>query len=253
MENKKRIFDIIIFSIFGILLILLIKTIIGFEINKSFVKNFESGKYIKGLEDILISTTLFEKYVPYYNRGNQAYQEGDYAEAAKYYKKALEKHVPKGKECDIRVNYALSLVMQINPTNFADSAHSKQSLTIIQQAEDILTEQECAKYPPDKGHDEDAQKLLEELEKLKQQLQDQSNDQNQSENQSQNESNNQSKNESSKNDTQNQEEKEGYNGLENQIRNLQKNTIDSRQSTLDNDEMVYGNGMSGSRYREKNW
>lgn len=261
MVNKKRkILDIVLVSLAILLFLLLAKAIFGYLVNKSFVDNFKEGTYNKAFEDILVSTTLFERYVPIYNRGNQYYQEGDYEMAATYYQAALDTKPPEGKECDIRVNYALALIHMLDPETYANEENAEYTWQIIWTAEYVLTEQECAKYRPDEGHDETAQKLLDELQKLKENLppppasnSTSNNTQNSSGGGQGNNQTNEQNNSSGGNSTQNNTQEDPYNGLENQIRGLQQNTIDQRQQSIDQDQYTYGNASSGRRYNQKNW
>ena len=262
MVNKKRkIFDIVLVSLAIILFLLLVKTIVGYVVNKSFVNHFKDGTYNKAFEDILVSTTFFERYVPIYNRGNQYYQEGDYEKAASYYQAALNEEPPERKECDIRVNYALALLHMLDPETYANEENAAETWQIIGAAEYVLTEQECAKFRPDEGHDEEAQKLLDEIEKLKENLpppppsnETSNNTQNNSggKGDDNNDSNEQNSS-SGGNSTENNTEEDPYNGLENEIRGLQQNTIDQRQKSIDEDEYLYGNRTSGRRNYQKNW
>lgn len=260
MANKKRkILDIVLVSLAIILFLLFVKAIFGYFVNKSFVNHFKDGTYNKAFEDLLVGTTLFERYVPIYNRGNQYYDEGDYEMAATYYQAALDEDPPEGKECDIRVNYALTLIHMLDPETYANEENAAQSWQIIETAEYVLVEEECAKFRPEEGHDETAQKLLDEIEKLKENLpppppsnETSNNTQNSSGGQNSNDTNEQNSSNGG-NSTENNTEEDPYNGLENEIRGLQQNTIDQRQQSLDEDEQVYGNAASGRKYYQKNW
>ena len=76
-SKKRKIWDVILISLAILSFLFLAKAIFGYLVNKSFVDHFKDGTYNKAFEDILVSTTLFEKYVPLYNRANQYYKEGD--------------------------------------------------------------------------------------------------------------------------------------------------------------------------------
>ena len=249
MVNKKRkIFDIVLISLAILLFLLLIKSIFGYLVNKSFVDHFKEGTYNKAFEDILVSTTFFERYVPLYNRGNP------------YYQAALEENPPAGKECDIRVNCALALLNMLDPETYANEENAAETWQIIGTAEFVLTEQECAKYRPEEGHDETAQKLLDEIQKLKENLpppppsnETSNNTQNNNGGGGDNNSNENQNSSQGGNSTKNETEEDPYNGLENEIRGLQQNTIDQRQKSIDEDEYTYGNRSSSRRSYQKNW
>ena len=68
-----------------------------------------------------------------------------------------------------------------------------------------------------------------------------------------NDSNEQNSSSGGGNSTENNTEEDPYNGLENEIRGLQQNTIDQRQKSIDEDEYMYGNRTSGRRNYQKNW
>ena len=97
-SKKRKIWDIVLVSLAVLLFLLLVKAIFGYLVNKSFVDHFKDGTYNKAFEDILVGSTLFERYVPIYNRANQYYQEGDYESAISYYAAALSYNIPEEKE-----------------------------------------------------------------------------------------------------------------------------------------------------------
>ena len=268
-KDKKKAITAFILSIIVLFCLFLIKAVVGFLMNRSFVNNFEQRTYNHYVEEILKYSTIFERYVPYYNRGNQAYVEGDYDTAIENYELALDYNPPSEKQCDIRVNYVLSLLHKLDPTNYADADHKDESIRILEQCIIILMEDECAKQPPEKGHDEEAQKLLEEILELYSQLQppqdgngtsnNSSQDQNSSDqNSSSGESNeqNESSQNQGENSTQNntpEPQPDPYQEYENQLRDIEKNAISDRKDSLESDEYLYGNHPYYSGYRERNW
>ena len=61
-------------------------------------------------EKMLLVDNFPEGEIPCYNLGNEAFKQGDYNGAIYYYSQALSKNTDEEKDCDIRINYALSLV-----------------------------------------------------------------------------------------------------------------------------------------------
>ena len=88
--------------------------IVRFALNEHFRSRYEKEAYEKARseEEALLFLNTPEGYVPLYNMGNTYFKEGDYPKAAEYYEQALAMHPKDGKECPIRVNYALSILYQ---------------------------------------------------------------------------------------------------------------------------------------------
>ncbi len=120
---------------------------------------------------ILIAVAVavyLQLYIYHYNRGNEFYELGQYEKAASEYEKSLKLHVPKGRECDIRVNYALSLCagLNLNDIKALTEDEKTEMINTLETAIDILVEEECAHRDDDNGHDKEAQKLKNELQEI---------------------------------------------------------------------------------------
>lgn len=107
-------------------------------------------------------------YILQYNYGNMAYNQKKYEEAIEKYENALDLFPPKSKECNIRINLALSMLKTIK----SDDTVSVK-LNVLQKAREVLTEKGCANEQDDNGHNAEAEKLKKdidkEIEKLKKQ------------------------------------------------------------------------------------
>lgn len=118
---------------------------------------------------IAVAVTVYlQLYIFHYNRGNEFYELGQYEKAASEYEKSLKFYVPNGKECDIRVNYALSMCAGLNLNDISGLTENEKTVMIgiLETAIDILVEEECAHRDDDNGHDNEAQKLKNELQEI---------------------------------------------------------------------------------------
>ncbi len=136
--------------------------------NEFTISKYEEHDYSQN-DDLLTHTSIFESYVAHYNNGNIHYQCGEYEEAIEDYKQALEANPPhENEECDIRVNLALAIIGTL-PENYSAPENIEQSIQTLEEARDYLLEEECALDEGD-GHDDEAQQLKEEIDKLIEQL-----------------------------------------------------------------------------------
>jgi len=116
--------------------------------------------------DIILLLILFKlittiPMISHYNKGNKMYNQGNYDEAIEEYSKALDSSPSKKKECDIRTNQALSLVKSIRSDD-----EDEFKLELLYLAKDVLCENDCAHENDNNGHDEEAQKLKNEIDEL---------------------------------------------------------------------------------------
>lgn len=112
---------------------------------------------------------FMEPWIEPYNLGNSYFKQKKYDKAIEEYDKALEiKTLPEKKECDVRVNKALSLVIPIDTDNVTKE-NRRSVIELLQEAMDVLTEDGCATDDGD-GHDEEAQTLYDEIKEYKEQL-----------------------------------------------------------------------------------
>ena len=142
---------------------------------------------------------VYQSYIVHYNYGNILFKNERYEEAIEEYEKALNKIVPKYKECKVRINYALALCKTVS-LDESDENSVKNAIDTYQSASDILTEKGCASSDGRDFHNKDANTLREdiqnEIDRLKKLY-----------NQEQNDNENDKKEEQQKNEEKNKEEK----------------------------------------------
>lgn len=121
---------------------------------------------------VIFLTVFFQLYIYHYNKGNDFYDKGNYEKAISEYKKALKCHVPKGKECDIRVNLALSMIAPYDLENLTEITEEEKEelIEVLKEAIDVLVKDGCAHRDDQDGHDKEAQRLKNELQALLDQL-----------------------------------------------------------------------------------
>ncbi|MBR3834978.1 MAG: tetratricopeptide repeat protein [Lachnospiraceae bacterium] len=157
---------IILFLFFGLLTF-------NYLYNEFTISKYEEHEYSHDV-DLLTHTSIFQSYIAHYNNGNIHYKKGEYEEAIEDYKQALAANPShESDECDIRVNLALAIIGTL-PENYSAPENIEQSIATLEEARDYLLEEECAMNDVD-GHDEDAQKLKEEIDALIEQLKQQQN------------------------------------------------------------------------------
>ena len=147
-----------IIYIYVILIVLLLFFLFRYIVNERFISLYEDGKYDE--KDILVLSFLNinESYIYHYNSGNLYYKNGEYNKAIEEYEKALELKPSEEKECDIRVNLALAKLQEIEDDYDLSDSKIEETLDILDDARDILLENDCATNDND-GHDDDAQDL----------------------------------------------------------------------------------------------
>ena len=135
-------------------------------VNRTFVKNYNSGTYDGELEEKLLFLNFPQSYIPYYNLGNTSYKNLCYTEAVGYYNEALKMHPPAVKECSIRINLALALCNTIDFTDITSQDKIDMALFVLYQARDVLLENGWAVNEGDNYRDKDAQQLKEDIDKM---------------------------------------------------------------------------------------
>lgn len=139
--------------------------LINYIANEMMIKKYENNEYIENKISVLGFT---EPYIAHYNRGNILYKKDNYDEAVKEYEKALHLTPPHDRECKIRINLALSMVVQIDVENITQK-DVEGVLKTLEEAKDILYKHGCA-LSDGNGHNKDAQTLKEEIDKLEEEL-----------------------------------------------------------------------------------
>lgn len=75
--------------------------------------SYQSGDYDRTANTLspLRTGNWFEPYLVHFDQANARYKQGDYQQAEESYRRALET-VPEERECDVRINLALSIIGQ---------------------------------------------------------------------------------------------------------------------------------------------
>ncbi len=133
--------------------------------NRYYLSRYAQGEYKVGTEERLVQTiNRPEGYIAAYNVGNGYYKTGNYERAEAYFRYALTLDIPEGKECDVRVNLALSLIGQIDFEGLETNDDILYAIRILEEAREVLLEEGCATDEND-GHDPEAQQLKNEIDK----------------------------------------------------------------------------------------
>lgn len=151
---------------------------IRYALNVRFLNSFSNGSYVASIPHTLTYLNFPDPYLPYQNFGCAAYMMGNYDYAASSFATALEKDPPHdvpypSKECQIRINLALSLVKPLDVEHWSNENERQHLIQVLTIARDYLTEDGCANPEKDvfDGHSEDAEQLKKDidaaLEKLK--------------------------------------------------------------------------------------
>ncbi len=85
MKNKKIPLKIICLMVLSVMLMFW-AVLLCFKLykNHEYVKAFDNSEYLIENEKALLFANLPESYLPYYNLGNAAYENGDYNSAVGY-------------------------------------------------------------------------------------------------------------------------------------------------------------------------
>lgn len=120
---------------------------------------------------LLCSVWTYNRFLAYawhYNIANMYCKPYTYDKALEHYQKALEKKIPEGKECRIRVNLALTMTKVLGP-DYAEPDQIDSSIKILEGAKNYLLADNCA-TEEGTGHSEVAEQLKEEIEKILEEL-----------------------------------------------------------------------------------
>lgn len=145
--------------IYLFILIVFLKLVITFVINEMYISKYNNGNYDKNLVKSLFVLNFSEMYIAYYNYGNLLYQIGYYEDAINEYNKALDLKIPEDRVCDVRINLSLSMTNMIN-----DNMSSEEQIKLLEEAQKVLYEDDCAQPNGGGGSSSDAEELDEKLE-----------------------------------------------------------------------------------------
>lgn len=145
--------------IYLFILIVFLKLVITFVINEMYISKYNKGDYDKNLVKSLFVLNFSERYIAYYNYGNLLYQIGYFEDAINEYNKALKLKVPEDRVCDIRINLSLSMTNLVN-----DNMDKEEQIKLLEEAQKVLYEDDCADPNGGGGSSSDAEELDEKLE-----------------------------------------------------------------------------------------
>lgn len=152
-------------------------------VNEGYNLAYDFGYYFDRTPTTYMIPNRPEGYIPYYNTGNNDFQNGRYKEARDNYLRALEEKPPhhtdeehvEGEEdieCKIRINLALSILNMIDFENLyltdRDAVDKAAEQLLI--ARSVLTAEDCAHFNDPEGHDADAEQLKKEIDEILERL-----------------------------------------------------------------------------------
>ena len=232
-----------------------------FLINRSFLTAYAQGEYEYESEKKLLSANIPEGYLPHYNLGNAAYEEGDYDSAMIFYQRALSYYIPHGKECDIRVNLALAMIGRIDFDHLTDDDRVQEAIDELLKARDVLTEEGCADPDGTDGHDPEAEQLKQDIDRMIEMLKNRtsssdSGDDNEDQQQNDNGNDSDQNNDEKKNDNeQSSREKRLQEELEKRREDSTIERSDKQKSLEDEQSYSHGGDSEGENggYQGKQW
>ncbi len=227
----------ILIVVYIILIFATIKLLYNNIENNILIDKYKNGEYSENEAKALTNFDFSQKYVANYNYGNILYNNGEYEKAIEQYDNALDGFIPKDKECNIRINYALSICKTVQVDE--DDANSiEEAIEKYESAIDILTEKGCANRNDSNGHNEKAQQLKEDIQKeidrlKKLQQNEQENDEEQDE------------------DEEEKEKDQNEENIQNAIQDI-KQSATQRQREIETYFKNYGSNYNYGRI-QKNW
>ena len=207
--------------------------------NHDYVVAYANDDYLTEKEEGLLKLNAPESYLPYYNLGNAAFQNMDYNSAIGYFTQALSLFPMGQKECDVRVNLALSMCYSIDFDKISSQESIDSALLILYRAKDILLENNWATENGEDYRDEDAQQLKEDIDKMIEKLKesgDDSNDQDDQEEQKQQNNQDDSDNQQGQSDKEKRQKEK--------LEENKKNALEERRQQREDMEKwsTYGGG-----------
>ena len=155
----------ILTAIYVILILILLKLLYSSLMNHILISKYDQGEYSDNQAKALTFLNFSESYIANYNYGNILYQRGEYEEAIEQYKKSLNDIIiPQDKECNIRINYALSICKTVQ-VDEKDETSIQEAIKKYESAIEILTLKGCANKEDNNGHNRQAQQLEKDIQK----------------------------------------------------------------------------------------
>lgn len=147
----------IIYGIWILLFVICFHLSFRYIINEVYIGKYNNSIYENNIVNFLLLFNYPESYVAHYNKGNNYYNLKEYDNAINEYNSAL-KTVRGDRRCKVLINLSLSKLELID----LKSSDVRQKLIDIQN---ILLDSDCA-TSDNKGKNEDAQELYNEIEKM---------------------------------------------------------------------------------------
>ena len=214
----------VLVAIYIILILITLKLLYNISINSILINNYNKGKYSENQAKALTIINFPERYIANYNYGNILYQNEEYEKAIEMYKKALKGYIPKNKECNIRINYALAICKTVL-VNEKDQNSINEAIKKYESAIEILTQKGCANKNDDNGHNQKAEQLKKdiqnEIKRLKKLQEDSEN------------------NDEEEEEEKEEQSKENTNTVEEKIQNIKENAT-QEQRDIENKYKNYG-------------
>lgn len=154
----------VLIVIYIILILTILKLLYNTVSNTILINKYDNGEYAVSQAKTLTYLNFPQSYIANYNYGNILYQNGEYESAIEEYEKALNSYIPKYKECNVRINYALAMCQTVK-VNEIDQESIKDAINTYESAINILTEDGCANKNDNNGHNQKAQQLKRDIQK----------------------------------------------------------------------------------------
>lgn len=205
--------------------------------NERFIKAYNGGIYENSEITPVLGFT--QPYVYHYNQGDVYYGKGDYEGAEQEFRKALESGTGGDRDCSIRINLALSIAKQIDPEKVTKE-NLDETIDRLEDAKSVLTENGCAHKDDEDGHNEDAQKLKDEIDDFEEELKKQVDEQQEQEDQDKKDDKEKSGDESESTEEEVTEE----DAVKQQLQDIQNDSLNQRKQEMDE----YGAYQDGYSY-----
>ena len=150
-------------AVLTIVLLLLMANEYG---NEHMIDRYQKHHYE---ENQLAMLGILQPYIAPYNLGNVYYQRGEYEQAVESYRKALSYQPPEGADCMIRINLVLAKLVSFDPEKVTLEEYD-DAINMLREAQEILCLNGCAHMEDNKGHNEDAQELKEDIDEVIEEL-----------------------------------------------------------------------------------
>ena len=121
-------------------------------VNQTALELFDSGAYAQSEErsTSLLDQDIIEPYLPYFNRGDAKAAQEQYTEAIDDFERALEL-APADRQCDVRVNLALS--WERLGDIYAVNGYPQGAIQLYQAAKTVIAEGDDCVPPEPSGED----------------------------------------------------------------------------------------------------